>query len=79
MALVDKDTNAALSNGFMYEKRNVLCQREKDNKTYIPIGTWAAFNKSYSPDVIDMKFWSPEDREAYYAAIEKAYNYFLND
>ncbi len=79
MALVDKDTNAALSNGFMYEKRNVLRQREKDNKTYIPIGTWAAFNKSYSPDVIDMKFWSPEDREAYYAAIEKAYNYFLND
>lgn len=79
MALVDKDTNAALSNGFMYEKRNVLRQREKDNKTYIPIGTWAAFNKSYSPDVIDMKFWSPKDREAYYAAIEKAYNYFLND
>lgn len=77
MALIDKDTNAALSNGFLYEKRNILHEREQ--KTYIPIGTWAAFDKRFSNEnIIDMKFWSPIDRNAYFAAIQNAYNYFVN-
>ncbi len=83
MALVDKDTNAALSNNFLYKKRDVLRKREereeRENKTYVPVGTWAAFNKLYSDEVLDMKFWSPNDRKAYFKEIETAYLYFVNE
>ncbi len=79
LALVDKDTNAALSNNFLYEKRATLYKREKENKTYVPVGTWAVFNKLYSDKVLDMKFWSPNDRNAYFKEIETAYHYFVND
>lgn len=79
MALVDKDTNSALSNNYLYEKRKDLRQREREYKTYVPIGTWAAFNKLYSDKVLDMKFWSPNDRNAYFKKIETAYHYFIND
>lgn len=77
MALVDQNTNAAISNGFLYEKRDRLRERELNHLTYIPLGTWAAFNKLFSSKVMDMKFWSPEDRKAYFKAIEDAYNYFV--
>ena len=77
MALVDQNTNAAISNGFLYEKRDKLRERELNHQTYIPLGTWAAFNKLFSDKVMDMKFWSPADREAYFKAIETAYTYFV--
>lgn len=77
MALVDQNTNAAISNGFLYEKRDKLRKRELNHQTYIPLGTWAAFNKQFSNRVMDMKFWSPDDRNAYFQAIETAYNYFV--
>ena len=77
MALVDQNTNAAISNGFLYEKRDKLRERELNHQTYIPLGTWAAFNKLFSNKVMDMKFWSPADREAYFKAIETAYTYFV--
>lgn len=77
MALVDQNTNAAISNGFLYEKRDKLRERELNHLTYIPLGTWAAFNKLFSNKVMDMKFWSPADREAYFKAIEAAYTYFV--
>ena len=76
MALVDQNTNAAISNGFLYEKRDKLRERELNHLTYIPLGTWAAFNKLFSNKVMDMKFWSPADREAYFKAIGDAYNHF---
>ena len=42
--------------------------------SYVPLGTWNAFNKYYSDDVTDLKFWTKADREAYYTEIEKVYN-----
>ena len=79
MALVDKDTNSALSNGFLYEKRNILREREGKKETYVPMGTFAAFDKRFSDKILDMKFWSPDDRNAYFDKIEEAYNYFTKE
>lgn len=72
MALVDVPTNSALGNKLMDAKRAVL--KERSGKSYIPLGTWYAFNKHYSADVTDLKFWRDSDRNAYFAEIEKVYN-----
>ena len=72
MALVDEPTNTALSNRLICEKREVLKSRR--NESYIPIGTWYVFNKYFSSDIQDMKFWSETDRKLYYAEVEKIYN-----
>ncbi len=79
MALVDKDTNSALSNGFLYQKRTILREREEKEETYVPMGTSAAFDKRFSDKILDMKFWSPDDRNAYFDKIKEAYNYFTKE
>lgn len=82
MALVDKDTNSALSNHLLDEKRQILKQREKGDKDkegiYVPIATKDVFDKAYSSEIDDMQFWTKVDREDYYSEIETAYNYFVN-
>ena len=78
MALVDKDTNAALSNNLIDVKRRILQEREKNGETYVPIATNYVFNKHFSSQISNMKFWSKDDREAYFSIIEKAYHYFIN-
>ena len=72
MALVDEPTNSALGNRLLDAKRDILKKRR--DVSYIPIGTWYAFNKHFSSDVTDLKFWSEPDRSAYYKEIEKVYN-----
>ncbi len=62
----------------MQENRVRICEK-RENKTYVPVGIWAVFNKLYSDEVLDMKFWSPNDRNAYFKEIETAYHYFVND
>ncbi len=79
MALVDKDTNSALSNGFLYQKRTILRERDENKETYIPMGTSAAFDKRFSDKILDMKFWSPNDRDKYFDKIKEAYNYFTKE
>jgi len=79
IALVDKDTNAALSNNLMDIKRSILQEREIENKTYIPLATNYVFNKHFSKTVSDMKFWTKDDREAYFEVIKKAYEYFTKE
>ena len=83
MALVEQALNSALSNNLLDEKRRILKQYStelmiKDDNakrtSYVPLGTWNAFNKYYSDDVTDLKFWTKADREAYYTEIEKVYN-----
>lgn len=83
MALVEQPLNSALSNNLLDEKRRILKQYStemmisdgKDKRTsYVPLGTWNAFNKYYSDDVSDLKFWAKADRVAYYTEIEKVYN-----
>lgn len=78
MALVDKDTNAALGNNLIDTKRNILQERERDGKTYVPLGTQYAFNKHFSKKVADMKFWSKDDRESYFKHVSEAYHYFTD-
>ena len=78
MALVDKDTNAALSNNLIDVKRKILQDREEQGKTYVPIATKYVFNKHFSNQISGMKFWTKDDREAYFAQIEETYQYFIN-
>lgn len=83
MALVEQSLNSALSNNLLDEKRRILKQYSTeplilDGKekriSYVPLGTWNAFNKYYSDEVVDLKFWTKTDRVAYYTEIEKVYN-----
>ena len=74
LALVDNPTNAALSNNLLDAKRKILIERTKDGETYVPLGTWYAFNKHFSETVNDLKFWARSDRGAYFSEIEKVYN-----
>ena len=78
MALVDKDTNASLSNNLIDVKRKILQDREEQGRTYVPIATNYVFNKHFSNQISGMKFWTKDDREAYFAQIEEAYHYFIN-
>lgn len=78
LALVDKDTNTSISNNILYKKRELLYSREQNNQTYVPIGTYAAFNKRFSKEIKDLSFWTNDDRKAYFEKIAEAYNYFTN-
>lgn len=79
MALVDQPTNSTLGNKLMDEKKKILKERQEssDKGSYVPLGTWYAFNKYYSDTIKDMKFWSAPDRDAYYSAIETVYNSYV--
>lgn len=78
MALVDTKTNAALSNNLIDVKRRILQEREEKGETYVPVATNYVFNKHFSSQISNMKFWSKDDRESYFSMIEKAYLYFIN-
>ncbi len=86
MALVDKDTNAALGNGLMAVKRKKLMELQKKfNETngeqgaYTFMGTWKVFNKQFidvkideegNVDASNLLFWSKKDRDNYFEDIE---------
>ena len=76
LALVDDSTNAALSNKLLDAKRQILIERTRKDETYVPLGTWYAFSKYFSGSVKDLQFWTENDRNAYFAEIEKVYNDF---
>lgn len=86
MALVDKDTNSALSNNLLDYKREILRKLQEQKKTYVLPSTQKAFSKYYShaqeTNVLP-KLWTTEDRVDYFMAIEKVYNdfnsYYLKD
>lgn len=80
MALVDKDTNAALSNHLLDRKREILKSRIHKDGIYVPIGTLRVFSKYYTgSDIKGMKFWTEPDRNKYFADVMAAYNYFVED
>ena len=76
LALVDKDTNSSLNNSFFDIKREIL--KDEKQQQYIPICTQRAFSKYYSASPQEMIFWSSNDREAYFKAIESVYNSFTS-
>ncbi len=79
MALVDEKTNSSLQNKLIDQKKSILkkIQEDPQKNSYIPIGTWYAFNKYFSDEITDMKFWRKQDREAYYAAIKDVYESYV--
>ena len=79
MALVDKDTNSALSNNLLDRKREILRDYQEQKKTYVLPSTQKVFSKFYSQakeDNVLPKLWTKTDRDAYYKAIEKVYYEF---
>ncbi len=75
MALVPQDINSALSNNYLDKKREILL--EKKNTTYIPPATLKIFSKGFRPgNPGNMKFWQPEDRALYKAALQDTYDFF---
>lgn len=76
MALVDKDTNSALSNNLLDRKREILRDYQDRKETYVLPTTQKVFSKYYSQakeDNVLPKLWTKSDRDAYFRAIEKVY------
>lgn len=79
LALVDKDTNSALGNCLLDQKRSILKKRHESKKAYVLPCTFKAFGKYYTPPSradITPKLWTRPDREAYFHAIEAVYKDF---
>ena len=93
MALVDKDTNAALGNGLMASKRQKLMELQNkfnetqgDSGSYTFMGTWKVFNKQFvdvknneenTANASSLLFWSKKDRDNYFADIESIYKEYV--
>lgn len=93
MALVDKDTNAALGNGLLNKKRSKLQTLSKEfemtngNKGAVTfVGTWKVFNKEYATESTDssllasaanLNYWTKLDRENYIKEITEIYNEYV--
>lgn len=85
MALVDGPVNSAFSNKLLNEKREIMYEKAAElNKDllpehYIMICTRKAFNKAFTPkeQVIDLKFWGKNDRDAYFQQISEVYNNYV--
>lgn len=79
LAIVDKDTNAAMQYFPLDVKRNILIEREKDKDkpTFVPPATHDVFSKKYTTkDSKDMKHWLKNDRDAYLLELKKVYDYY---
>lgn len=77
LALVDRDTNSALSNNLIDKKRQILIQRQNDGETYVMPATMMVFNKYFSDNIVSPKLWIKQDREAYFNAINNVYSDFI--
>ena len=93
MALVDKDTNAALGNGLMASKRQKLMElQNRFNETqgeegaYTFTGTWKVFNKQFldaknneeeATKASNLLFWNKKDRDDYFKDIETIYKEYV--
>lgn len=77
LAIVDKDSNAAMQFFTLDVKRNILLEREKAGKTFVPPATHDVFSKRYSADSPgDMRYWMKNDREVYLQELKKMYDYY---
>lgn len=78
MALVPQNVNSALGNSYLDRKREILLDYK--DSSFIPPATLKVFSKGYRPGCPgNMKFWQPEDREAYRKAIQDTYDYFTTE
>ena len=78
LALLDAGTNRSYGNApFPVKRRRVLLEA-REQGTYIPPCTEAAFAKSYSSGAAQMRLWSESDAKAYSEAMKMAFNGFMN-
>jgi uncharacterized protein with ParB-like and HNH nuclease domain len=78
LALLDKQTNSALSNLPFKEKRNSILKHE--NRRYIPLGTLNCFlKKASSKDHLQLEYWSLCDMEGYCDSIKSVLKEYLPD
>ncbi len=75
LVLLDKETNHQLKNAFFDVKQNLL--KENTLGKYIPINTQRAFCKYYSESPREMIYWNANDKQKYYAAINKVYDSYV--
>lgn len=74
LALLSHGANAALSNAVFEVKRQKALEMDKRGD-YIPMATRNVFLKYYSPaDRLQLHFWSPADKDAYFLAIKDTLN-----
>lgn len=81
MALVDKDTNAALQNYLLDKKRSILKERENhdpESSVFIPVATKMVFNKEFNNSPKDLQYWTEKDRKDYFAEIKRVYDEYTN-
>ena len=81
MALVDNITNTRLGNRLLNTKRAVLLNvSDNYDRTCgkqgacVYMGTWKVFNKEYTPNATDLRFWTRIDRENYLNALKNTYD-----
>lgn len=77
MALLSSGQNSAISNYTFDAKRNLILEMDK-NGSYIPFCTKMVFMKYYSSDDTNLHFWGKTDRDAYFEAMSKVLESFLN-
>ncbi|MDJ0318374.1 DUF262 domain-containing protein [Arthrobacter antibioticus] len=80
LALLDSRDNSALSNSWFEVKRLEILNRDREG-SYIPVCTRNVFLKYYTGErAQQVHYWSMQDREAYFTAIEREIGpYLLGD
>jgi hypothetical protein len=80
LALLDSRDNSALSNSWFEVKRLEVLKRDRGG-SYIPVCTRNVFLKYYTGErAQQVHYWSMQDREAYFTAIEREIGpYLLGD
>lgn len=77
LALLQSDTNAALSNAVFEVKRQLILKGDKKGD-YIPAATRNVFLKYYTPaDKLQPHFWGEDDKIAYLAEIKATLTAYL--
>lgn len=76
LALLDKNTNSALSNRFFDVKRRIIVEKDRIGE-FIPICTRNVFLKYYSEDASQIHYWSQKDRADYLQSIKNTLREFL--
>lgn len=77
LALLPRDVNSALSNGFFEVKRRAVIDWDKKG-AYIPVCTRHAFLKYYTAaEAQQVHFWSAQDREGYLQALVESVSPYL--
>ena len=78
IALLDRNTNSALSNSFFDVKRRIIVDKDR-NGDFIPVCTRNVFLKYYSEDPSQIHYWSQKDRTDYLKAIKKTLEEYMQE